>query len=40
LNFNLKPNTSVKFHYKVLIASGQPVTDEVMNKEANKFAKE
>jgi hypothetical protein len=40
LNFSLQPNTSVKFHYKVLIASGQPVTDEVMNKEANKFAKE
>jgi hypothetical protein len=39
LNFSLQPNTSVKFHYKVLIASGQPVTDEVMNKEADKFAK-
>ena len=40
LNLALKPHTTVKFHYKVLIASGMSITKEVMNKEADAFAKE
>jgi hypothetical protein len=37
LNLSLKPNTSVQFHYRILIASDTPVTKETMNKEADAF---
>jgi hypothetical protein len=40
LNYALKPGASVRFHYEVLVASGIPVTNEVMNKEADDFAKQ
>jgi hypothetical protein len=39
LNLSLKPGASANFHYRVLIAS-KPVTNEMMNSEADAFAKE
>ncbi len=39
LNFTLKSNTSVSFHYKVLITSGTKITVDEMNRLANDFAK-
>ncbi len=40
LNFNLKPGTSANFHYRVMISSKTQVTSEMMNREADAFAKE
>lgn len=38
LNYTLKPNTSVTFKYKVVIASGKKLSDAEMNQLANEFA--
>lgn len=40
LNFTLKPGESVRFRYKVLIASGEGVDKGKMNRLADEFAKE
>ncbi len=39
LNFSLKPDSSVTFHYRVLIASGTAITDKEMNEMADDFEK-
>jgi hypothetical protein len=35
----LKPGESVRFRYLVLVASGEKLDDEEMNKLAEKFSK-
>jgi hypothetical protein len=37
LNFSLKPDSSVTFHYRVLIASGTAITAKEMNELADDF---
>ena len=39
MNLSLKPDESVRFQYRVLIASDVSVTKEKMNQEANAFGK-
>ena len=39
LNYTLQPNTSVRFHYRVMVSSGIKITNEKMNGEADAFAK-
>ena len=39
LNFSLKPDSSVTFHYKVLIASGTEISAKEMNAMADDFGK-
>ena len=39
LNLKLKPNTSVTFRYKILIASGKEISGDEMNKIADEFGK-
>ncbi len=38
LNFTLKPNSTARFHYRVLIASGKDMTEKEMNELADDFA--
>jgi hypothetical protein len=38
LNFSLKPQASVTFRYRVVVASGRDITPAQMNKLAGDFA--
>ncbi|MGC4103996.1 DUF6807 domain-containing protein [Ferruginibacter sp.] len=39
LNFSLAPKRSVTFRYRIIIHSGEPLTPEAMNQQADDFAK-